>query len=69
MDRLSAHPSLAIVPIIVVSARDPERNRRRALEKGVVEYQQKPIDNEALIRAIRTALDSGQPAASALRAV
>lgn len=58
MQRLSNIESLASVPIIVVSARDPETNKKRALEAGAMSYLQKPVDNEELLIAIRKALGS-----------
>ena len=59
MERLSNIESLASVPIIVVSARDPETNKKRALEAGAMAYLQKPVDNEELLIAIRKALGTG----------
>ena len=56
MERLSNIESLASVPIIVVSARDPETNKKRALAAGAMAYLQKPVDNEELLIAIRKAL-------------
>ena len=56
MERLSNIESLVSVPIIVVSARDPETNKKRALEAGAMAYLQKPVDNEELLIAIRKAL-------------
>jgi len=56
MERLSNIESLASVPIIVVSARDPDTNKKRALEAGAMAYLQKPVDNEELLIAIRKAL-------------
>jgi DNA-binding response OmpR family regulator len=56
MERLSNIESLVSVPIIVVSARDAETNKKRALEAGAMAYLQKPVDNEELLIAIRKAL-------------
>jgi len=56
MERLSNIESLASVPIIVLSAREPETNKKRALEAGAMAYLQKPVDNEELLIAIRKAL-------------
>jgi DNA-binding response OmpR family regulator len=55
MERMSKRPVLSDIPIIVVSARDPEANRDRALKAGAAAYFQKPADNDALMAAIRQA--------------
>lgn len=56
MERLSNIASLASIPIIVLSAREPEANKKRALGAGATAYLQKPVDNEELLTAIRKAL-------------
>jgi DNA-binding response OmpR family regulator len=60
MDRLKTNPHLAVIPIIVVSARDPYANRERALKAGAKAFLQKPVDNGELLAVIRQAL--GEPA-------
>ena len=60
MQRLKAIPALAVIPIIVVSARDVLANRERALKAGAKAYLQKPVDNAELLKVIRRAL--GEPA-------
>jgi len=52
MERLNAFPALEGVPIVVVSARDPEHNRARALASGARAYFHKPFDPDDLLRAI-----------------
>jgi DNA-binding response OmpR family regulator len=59
MERLLAMPSLAVIPIIVVSARDVLANKERALKAGAKAYLQKPVDNAELLKVIRRAL--GEP--------
>jgi DNA-binding response OmpR family regulator len=56
MDRLAMHPTLNDVPVIVVSARDPEVNRPKALQKGAKAYFQKPAEFDELLKAIRHAI-------------
>jgi DNA-binding response OmpR family regulator len=56
LDRLKRHPTLNSVPVIVVSARDAEANRPKALQAGAEAYFQKPADFEALLKAVRAAL-------------
>ena len=56
MQRLKALPALAVVPVIVVSARDRQANENRATMAGAVAYFQKPFEDAALLAAIRNAL-------------
>ncbi len=41
--------AIAMVPIIVLTARDPQANRELALQNGADAFFQKPVDNEALL--------------------
>jgi DNA-binding response OmpR family regulator len=61
MERFKTIAPLSVVPIIVVSARDPQVNRDRALKAGAETFLQKPVDNDELLSAIRKAL--GEPIA------
>ena len=54
MERLKA---IACIPVIVVSARDPQVNKERALKAGAQAFFQKPADNDELLAAIRKALE------------
>jgi DNA-binding response OmpR family regulator len=56
LDRMKHIASLACTPVIVVSARDPKANEKRALEAGVEAFFQKPVDNDELLQAIQRAL-------------
>jgi DNA-binding response OmpR family regulator len=56
MDRLKNITQLALVPVIVVSARSPEPNRQRALQAGAKAYLRKPVDNDELLAVIQLAL-------------
>ena len=56
MERLKTFPALAHIPVVVVSARDATATEPRATAAGAEAYLEKPIDNEALLRAIRSAL-------------
>ena len=62
MERLNQLPDMAGTPIIVVSARDPIGNRRRALQLGAHSFFQKPADNAELLAAIEDALGQNAPA-------
>jgi len=59
IQRFRNHGALSSTPVIVLSARDASTNRARALESGAVEYFQKPADDQALLDAIRKALQQG----------
>ena len=53
------YPALAGIPVIVLSARDPEANERRTIEAGATAFFQKPADNEELLGVIRACLQTG----------
>ena len=57
MERLKMIPSIAIIPIIVVSARDGLGNQKRAFEAGAKAFLQKPVDNAELLAVIRQVLE------------
>ena len=59
IERLKRHPTLAVIPIIVVSARDVSGNKERAIKAGAKVYLQKPVDNTELLANIRQTL--GEP--------
>ncbi|HWF02580.1 MAG TPA: response regulator transcription factor [Candidatus Angelobacter sp.] len=56
MDRLKNITHLAMIPVIVVSARSTEPNRERALQAGARAYLRKPVDNDELLAVIQLAL-------------
>jgi DNA-binding response OmpR family regulator len=61
MERLNNVDSLASIPIIVLSARDAQANKERALKAGAKAFFQKPADNDELMATIeRTRAASGQ---------
>ena len=57
---LASHATLNSIPVIVVSARDPEVNRPKAEQAGAIAFFQKPADFDELLKAIRHAV--GDPA-------
>ena len=63
LDRLQNIDALSGVPVIVLSARDPQTNEERALKAGASAFLQKPADNDELLNVIRVSLGtaSGQP--------
>jgi DNA-binding response OmpR family regulator len=56
MDRFKKVPSLAGVPVIVVSGRKIAENRERIAASGAKAFLQKPVDNNVLLAVIRRAL-------------
>lgn len=58
IERLQNLAATSCIPIIVVSARDADKNRDRAIEAGAFDYFQKPVDNDDLLTAIQTAITS-----------
>jgi DNA-binding response OmpR family regulator len=62
MERFQANPESASIPVFVLSARDPEQNRQRALDHGALEFFHKPVHHKVLIAAIRRAIGAGEDA-------
>jgi two-component system KDP operon response regulator KdpE len=65
LDRLQNSDALAGVPVIVLSARDPQANEERALKAGASAFFQKPADNDELLNLIRVSLAPGPGQATA----
>jgi two-component system cell cycle response regulator len=59
---LKSTPSLAAIPVVVLSARDLRANRERALQAGAIAYLQKPVEDAELLAVVRKALS--EPAQS-----
>jgi DNA-binding response OmpR family regulator len=60
MERLKANDSLALIPVIVLSARDRAANMDRVLKAGAKAFLQKPVDNAQLLSVIRQVLGEKQ---------
>ena len=58
LDHLQRTPSLAGLPVVVVTGRDPRFNRDLCLEMGAVAFLEKPFENAALMQALDDALDA-----------
>jgi DNA-binding response OmpR family regulator len=52
LDRFRGIPNLAVVPVIVVSARDLRGNKERALKAGARAFIQKPWNDDELLATI-----------------
>ena len=62
MDRLKSIARLSIVPVVVLTGRDPQGNQQRATDSGAMAFLQKPVDNDVLLRTIREVLrEKGVP--------
>ncbi len=59
LERFRTNTHLAVIPIIVVSARDVHGNKDRALKAGAMAYVQKPWNDTELLAIVRQLL--GQP--------
>jgi DNA-binding response OmpR family regulator len=64
LERLQDNDALSSIPVIVLTARDPQSNERKALQAGATAFLQKPADNYELLEMIRATLPSTQPAAA-----
>jgi DNA-binding response OmpR family regulator len=61
LERLRQSASLSNIPVIVLTARDPQSNRERVLKLGATAFLQKPADNAELLGTIRAVLDPAWP--------
>ena len=59
LNRLQNSDALSGVPVIVLSARDPQNNEEKALKAGAAAFFQKPADNDELLNVIRVSLGPG----------
>lgn len=56
MERLANIESLASIPVIVMTARDPLGNHDKALQAGARAFLQKPVDDNELLATIKKVL-------------
>lgn len=56
LDRLQRDDKLSSIPVIVLTARDPQGNEQRVLQSGAAAFFQKPADNAELLEVIRATL-------------
>jgi len=64
LDRLQKDDKLCNIPVVVLTARDPQSSEQRALQAGAAAFFQKPADNAELLGVIRATLS--QAAATGL---
>jgi len=56
LERLRDSDTLSNIPVIVLTARDPQSNEHRTLQAGATAFFQKPADNSELLDVIRATL-------------
>jgi DNA-binding response OmpR family regulator len=56
LKRMQQSDTLSDIPIIVLTARDPQTNEDRSLDAGAAAFFQKPVDNNELLEMIRASL-------------
>jgi DNA-binding response OmpR family regulator len=56
LERLQKKAAVACIPVIVITCREPWKNREKALKAGACAFFQKPPDNYELLDAIRNVL-------------
>jgi DNA-binding response OmpR family regulator len=61
LERLQESDTLSNIPVIVLTARDAQLNKQKALLAGATAYFQKPADNAELLAAIRATLPNTWP--------
>ncbi len=66
LKRLQDSDTLSDIPVIVLTARDPQANEDRSLEAGAAAFFQKPADNHELLQVIQATLRNSSAAASSL---
>ena len=67
LERMRSLADLVATPVIVLSARDPTDNKKRALDAGAVAYLQKPPDSYEFLNEIRQALGEKRALATFLK--
>ena len=63
LERLQGSDSLSSIPVIVLTARDPQSNEHKTLRAGATAFLQKPADNNELLEVIRKTLPNPSLAA------
>lgn len=61
MEKLRSIPEASSIPVIVLTARDPEGNQERSYEGGAYDFFQKPVNEEWLMESIKRALTQTAP--------
>jgi adenylate cyclase len=56
LQRLKANTSLGGIPVIIVTAEDPQVAEARTIDAGAVAFLQKPVDQDKLMAAVQQAV-------------
>ncbi len=56
LERFKANISLGDIPVIIVTAEDPQVAEARTIEAGAVAFLQKPVDQDKLMAAVQHAV-------------
>jgi CheY-like chemotaxis protein len=56
LERFKANVTLGDIPVIIITADDPQVAEARAIEAGAVAFLQKPIEHDKLIKTVEQAL-------------
>lgn len=65
--RLKSLTTTSAIPVIVLTARDPQHHEAAALAAGAVAYFQKPVETDQLVGAIESHIGGAQAPASTTR--
>jgi DNA-binding response OmpR family regulator len=66
LERLQQSANLSSIPVIVVTAREPQYNKDRIMRAGATAFFQKPADNNELLSTIRAVLSPPWPGTTSL---
>lgn len=55
--QLSKNPSTAKIPVVMITTKDQETDRVWGLRQGAVDYLMKPVNDKALVAAVKATLD------------
>jgi DNA-binding response OmpR family regulator len=61
LEQLKEFPATACIPVIVLTARDPQGNQERSYETGAFDFFQKQVNHKCLLESIRRALEKAMP--------
>jgi DNA-binding response OmpR family regulator len=64
LERLQKSDALSRIPVIVLTARDPQSSEKGTLAAGAAAFFQKPADNNELLEVIRATLVAPRPVAA-----
>lgn len=66
LERLQDSDALSSIPVIVLTARDPQTNEERSFQSGATAFFQKPVDNNELLEVIQASLQATSARANRL---